>query len=106
MRRADGPVPAAPASKTRPRTELACANIRGHLLNDSLGLFELLVVACGHERLIVLQIMKHQAHRLEIKNLARRHPRIYPVDTPAGPIQIIALPWLRRSALMTRRSRR
>lgn len=29
-----------------------------------------------------------------------RHPRVYRIETAAGPIQIVALPWLRRSALM------
>jgi len=40
---------------------------------------------------------------LTIKNVyVANKPDIYRVETPAGIIQIVALPWLRRSALLTR----
>src|SRR5205814_10666865 len=35
-----------------------------------------------------------------------RAPRVYRVETRSGPIQIAALPWLRRSALMAREEHR
>ena len=68
MRRANRPIGAIAADEASFRSELSRANVRRGFLHNFLRFIQLLGVPRGFLPPIVLQIMKHQPHRVQLQN--------------------------------------